>query len=156
MLIRRMTDADAEGVSPFGWGKPDYFATDFIDARTGWIVGPPATALHTDDGGQTWVDQSLPPNLNWVFDVDFTDASHGWCLVEGGILFRTVNGGENWTEQQASDGQLRALRAEPDGLHVRRCCRRMGSRGAPTRTVSRSSPTPPTEGRPGRARRCRL
>jgi hypothetical protein len=78
--------------------------TDFVDASTGWVVG--GLIYKTTDGGLTWTQQFLPPDL--LFSVSFADALHGWAVGWGPTLLRTTDGGPTWTPQ-AVPGTTNAL-----------------------------------------------
>ncbi len=65
----------------------------FVDAKTGWAVGPNGEILATVDGGTTWTGQYGGPLK--IVGVQFVDDLHGWAVGETGLL-RTVDGGGNW------------------------------------------------------------
>ena len=65
----------------------------FVDAKTGWAVGPNAEILATVDGGKTWNGQYRGPLK--VVGVQFVDDKHGWAVGEKGLL-RTMDGGGSW------------------------------------------------------------
>ena len=68
--------------------------SDFVGS-TGWIVGG---RIHkTTDAGQTWVEQSIPPDL--LYAVSFADSLHGWAVGWGPTILRTTDGGQTWTPQ---------------------------------------------------------
>jgi photosystem II stability/assembly factor-like uncharacterized protein len=78
-------------------------AVDFPDVNTGWAVGGAWNALHTTDGGDTWLiqdfQQPYPHSFN---DLYFVDTHTGW--VVGGIIIHTTDGGNNWMEQDSYYG----------------------------------------------------
>lgn len=75
-------------------------SVSFADERQGWAVGHWGVALHTADGGETWVLQRSDLNSDRpLFAVQFFDAKRGvaaglWSLVlitdDGGTTWRTV------------------------------------------------------------------
>jgi photosystem II stability/assembly factor-like uncharacterized protein len=90
-------------------------AVQFLDRATGWAVGTFWTyygngweehygIMHTDNGGQDWVEQGLEltdgvrPEM---VDLHFLDDQHGWLLDKGheGKIFlaRTDDGGASWS-----------------------------------------------------------
>jgi len=83
-------------------------AITFIDSLKGWIVGGyfdvGGWILHTNDGGETWVDQT-PGYIPRLFDVSFVDANRGWVVAGGGsmldvgAIYHTDDGGVTWTSQ---------------------------------------------------------
>jgi photosystem II stability/assembly factor-like uncharacterized protein len=91
---------------------PDDFAGElngiaFADEQHGWLVGEengsPAV-LHTGDGGDTWVRQSLPPGpAGTLTAVAFPDDERGVAVgLEGvpsasvALGFATTSGGQTW------------------------------------------------------------
>ncbi len=99
---------------------PYYFMNCFfLDSQNGWVVGDTNGAgnvYHTNDGGQTWETQTLPPHPNgdyWIYDVHFFNENEGWG-VGGGVIagtnvpfsaiIKTVNGGETWTLDNSWSG----------------------------------------------------
>lgn len=58
--------------------------------------------LHTQDGGATWQEQSLPPHGR-LTALAGVDRDHAWIAADSALL-RTTNGGATWYR----------LRAEPD------------------------------------------
>jgi photosystem II stability/assembly factor-like uncharacterized protein len=65
----------------------------FVDAETGWAVGPNGEILATVDGGKTWSGQYSGPLK--IVGVQFVDDMHGWAVGEKGLL-QTVDGGGSW------------------------------------------------------------
>lgn len=50
---------------------------------------------HTEDGGKTWIPQSIPSTLGRVYDLAFQNEQHGLALESSGP-FHTTNGGKQW------------------------------------------------------------
>ncbi len=93
----------------------------FTDESNGWAVGGRSflptfigqVILHTQDGGQTWMEQySLAPywdSWNYLYAIYFADAQHGWAVGssmisefhgdEHAYLLYTSNGGQTWIER---------------------------------------------------------
>jgi len=78
----------------------------FVNADLGWAVGDQGTILRTEDGGKTWLAQSLPVPAR-LESVSFVDARNGWCaggivhpytLHTSAVLFRTQDGGRIWSQ----------------------------------------------------------
>lgn len=76
----------------------------FISPDTGWVFGFAGTIFRTNDGGETWIDQSsssladvnvglfLDENLGWIgLSSDYFD---NW-----GEIYRTTDGGYHWDIQ---------------------------------------------------------
>ncbi len=72
----------------------------FIDEKMGWAVNSNAQILNTQDGGNTWVEQTKLPKRTYPRCIAFSDSQNGWLgtLTSKNRLFRTINGGEKWIE----------------------------------------------------------
>lgn len=67
----------------------------FLDEQEGWASGSWGTVLHTVDGGENWVEQSVPVAYS-VGNLFFMNDQEGWATYSAGLL-HTVDGGVNWT-----------------------------------------------------------
>ena len=87
-------------------GQPNLTALDFLNDKTGWVVGQAGCVRKTTDGGKTWAVQDVRPlNLQAVACID---PKRAWALGEpvgaGGddsirrILLITANGGQTWDD----------------------------------------------------------
>jgi Photosynthesis system II assembly factor YCF48 len=75
-------------------GSPgELFATQFVSATQGWVVGQDAI-LATTDGGAHWTTQ-LSGQLN-LTSVDFVNGQDGWAVGTTSLL-ATTDGGAVWT-----------------------------------------------------------
>ncbi|MCK5390375.1 MAG: hypothetical protein KAJ36_07785, partial [Candidatus Thorarchaeota archaeon] len=71
------------------------YCTDimFIDDQHGWIVGTEIAVMHTQNGGSTWYQQSVPADRgNRMMAVCFVDELHGWVVGSDGTILRTSVG----------------------------------------------------------------
>ena len=80
------------------------YAVDFADASNGWTVGDGGVIKHTEDGGNTWSDQSVAgqdtlwyvaatsPDTAWAGGLDITGAGEFTT-----VLLRTGDGGDTWS-----------------------------------------------------------
>jgi hypothetical protein len=100
------------------WGTEDMFSVCFTDSARGWLVGrngfedcdpyvlPPRSiyALHTTNGGATWVsrDLKLPPFNGFITEIQFMDSLNGWMCGKSGEIIHTVDGGQTWQSQQGN------------------------------------------------------
>jgi photosystem II stability/assembly factor-like uncharacterized protein len=83
----------------------------FIDTQTGWsAIQLPSSSnfslgqlFRTTDGGQTWIELSLPIGA----PVYFVDAQTGWTAggANGDELYVTHDGGESWSGLELIPGQ---------------------------------------------------
>ena len=76
----------------------------FINSDTGWIFGFNGTVLRTNDGGSTWLDQSVPSSYE-IYVGLFLDGNHGWIAAADeyqnkyGHIYGTTDGGNTWNLQ---------------------------------------------------------
>lgn len=85
------------------------FGMRLLTPTDGWVQLA-TRLLWTDDGGQTWTDISLPPEVqDETFSAFFLDREHAWLSVTSpgsqGLespsvttVYRTSDGGETWHE----------------------------------------------------------
>jgi photosystem II stability/assembly factor-like uncharacterized protein len=78
----------------------DLHSIFFIDKMNGWAVGDFGTILHTDNGGETWKNQSTVCNTS-LQGVCFPSLTSGWAVGTGGTILHTVNGGTIWQFQNS-------------------------------------------------------
>jgi photosystem II stability/assembly factor-like uncharacterized protein len=85
---------------------PTLYDVQFVDEKTGWIVGEFGKIFHTADGGKTWHEQEQTLlgeevvdllDLPTLFGVRFINAQIGVAAGLDGRIVRTVNGGTTWT-----------------------------------------------------------
>lgn len=94
----------------------------FQDQNTGWTVGGDFSGQNfifkTEDGGQSWTEQSL--SSNDLRAVQFVNSETGWASGSGGGLFQTDDGGETWQQQDHGLGtvQWNALHFADEELGV--------------------------------------
>ncbi len=79
--------------------KQDLFSVAFPSEEQGWACGRWGTVLHTEDGGQSWVQQKSGTDYTLI-DIFFIDAKKGWAVGDGGTIIHTENGGKNWIKQE--------------------------------------------------------
>jgi photosystem II stability/assembly factor-like uncharacterized protein len=131
-------EASLEGVSEdatMALVDPTLYDVDFIDAKTGWMVGEFGKIYHTADGGVTWKEQqnSLLGQAGFddalylpvFFGVHFFNASEGLAVGIEGKIVQTTDGGKKWTfvgeDLSRFDGTalyMPLLRASGDGWIV--------------------------------------
>ncbi len=77
----------------------------FLDAQTGWAVSAAAKRLWaTTDGGQTWAEMMLPPEMQTIVDVRLRTPTDGYVLDHVGALYVTRDGGQSWVAQSMGLG----------------------------------------------------
>ena len=83
----------------------DIFSIKMFSPDEGWALSRyNSQILHTEDGGQTWMD-ATPPVLLSLSDLNlqpfFLDADTAWFTpynASGGVLFHTQDGGLTWSQ----------------------------------------------------------
>lgn len=82
----------------------------FLDNKRGWVGGDNGFLARTDDGGNSWVKQTVD-TADAINDIYFRDKETGFLLA-GSALFSTRDDGARWTEVR------RFLPREFDGADV--------------------------------------
>ncbi len=84
---------------------PILYDVQFVDEKSGWIVGEFGKIFHTADGGQTWTEQERTLlgsevvdmlDLPTLFGLRFINAQTGVASGLDGRIVRTVDGGATW------------------------------------------------------------
>jgi photosystem II stability/assembly factor-like uncharacterized protein len=68
----------------------------FTDAKRGWMAGDGGLAYRTEDGGRTWVRQTVGTDAQ-INDLYFRDKEDGY-LVAGNAVYVTADSGRSWRE----------------------------------------------------------
>lgn len=86
-----------------------FYAVDFLDDNTGWVVGSGATGIKkTTNGGTSWTTQT-PPISTSYYDIEMLSGTLGWIVGDGGNIFKTTDG-NTWSAQTSGTTQnLRAV-----------------------------------------------
>jgi photosystem II stability/assembly factor-like uncharacterized protein len=82
----------------------------FLDTKRGWVGGDGGYLSRTDDGGQTWVQQTVGTK-DAINDIYFRSKEDGFLLA-GNTIFTTHDSGTRWIEAR------RFLPSEFDGASV--------------------------------------
>jgi photosystem II stability/assembly factor-like uncharacterized protein len=82
--------------------RDNLYATAFISAEEGWVVGAFGSVYHTSDGGKTWESQPSG-TLEHLFGVDFVDSHSGWVVGRSGVIGHSEDGGTSWSRQKAGN-----------------------------------------------------
>jgi len=88
----------------------------FLDSKRGWVGGDEGYLSRTDDGGETWVRQSVATK-NAINDIYFRDKEAGFLLA-GNVIFVTHDNGNRWepsrtflpSEFEGADVELYSVR----------------------------------------------
>jgi photosystem II stability/assembly factor-like uncharacterized protein len=76
----------------------DLNATYFLDNKRGWVGGDAGFLSRTDDGGRTWVTQSVDTK-DAINDIYFRSKEDGFLLA-GNAIFITRDSGNRWSESR--------------------------------------------------------
>lgn len=102
-------EASVEGVAEeatLALVDPNLYDVQFIDEKTGWMVGEFGKIYHSTDGGLNWeeqqntllgqagIDDAL--NLPALFGVRFANATDGVAVGLEGKIVKTTDGGKTW------------------------------------------------------------
>lgn len=68
----------------------------FTDGKRGWMAGDGGLVYRTEDGGRTWVRQSVGTDEQ-INDLYFRDKEDGY-LVAGNAVYVTADSGRSWRE----------------------------------------------------------
>ncbi len=82
--------------------KAHFRGIQAISESTVWLSGTDGTVLLTTDGGQNWINRSVPDNEGIDFrDIHALDVSRAWVMSSGnGVkIYYTSDGGETWKLQ---------------------------------------------------------
>lgn len=82
----------------------------FLDSKRGWVGGDNGFLSRTEDGGRTWIQQSVS-TTDGINDIYFRDKEDGFLLA-GNTIFMTHDNGTRWSEAR------RFLPSEFDGASV--------------------------------------
>jgi photosystem II stability/assembly factor-like uncharacterized protein len=84
-------------------GGNDLNTVYFIDSKRGWVGGDGGFLSRTDDGGQSWVRQSVSTKAA-INDIYFRDKEAGFFLA-GNSIFVTRDNGTTWTQLKIFAGE---------------------------------------------------
>src|SRR5262244_3718975 len=70
----------------------------FLDSKRGWVGGDKGFLGRTDDGGRSWVRQTVGTS-DAINDIYFRDKEHGFLLA-GNTIFSSEDSGTRWTESR--------------------------------------------------------
>jgi photosystem II stability/assembly factor-like uncharacterized protein len=98
-------DTGIEGMIATGFGTV-LGGLDFPDTQHGWVVGGLGEVVYTEDGGATWITQTLncgyPSCPIRLYGIDMIDTQTGWMVGEN--LYRTGDGGLHWEVEDIGFG----------------------------------------------------
>lgn len=79
-------------------GGNDLNTVYFVDGKRGWVGGDEGYLSRTDDGGQSWVRQTIPTKAA-INDIYFRDKEIGFLLA-GNAIFVTRDNGATWARSR--------------------------------------------------------
>ena len=77
-------------------GGNDLNTVYFVDSKRGWVGGDGGYLSRTDDGGQSWIRQTVGTKAA-INDIYFRDKEAGFFLA-GNSIFVTRDNGGSWTQ----------------------------------------------------------
>jgi len=104
--VRTLTERTMTAEESVVSADPILYDVQFVDEKTGWVVGEFGKIFHTADGGKTWHEQEQTLlgeevvdilDLPTLFGLHFINAQTGVAAGLDGRIVRTVNGGTTWT-----------------------------------------------------------
>lgn len=90
------------------------FSVSFVreDADNGWAAGDHATIVSTNNGGEDWIQQSVPEGVTaHLKDIYFISDVIGWAVGNDATILNTSDGGQTWQEQSAPSNVTECLRS---------------------------------------------
>lgn len=78
----------------------EYSDLTFVDKNTGYAIANSGKIVKTSDGGNNWVDISIPNSELFFKKIQFTDANNGFIIGQDNIgcyLIKTANAGHSWS-----------------------------------------------------------
>jgi photosystem II stability/assembly factor-like uncharacterized protein len=106
MHVRTTLDGGQKWTAVTSWGnsEPDQCRyLSFLDAKTGWAASP-SNLTSTTDGGLTWHDIVLAPDMSAILNISLRAPGQGYLMDKMGSLFGTRDGGQTWTKISSSFG----------------------------------------------------
>jgi photosystem II stability/assembly factor-like uncharacterized protein len=112
LIVTSIPSAAQQGWVATRVGPPnqDLNTVYFLDSKRGWVGGDKGFLSRTDDGGRSWVRQTVE-TADAINDIYFRDKDNGFLLA-GNAIFGTRDNGTRWSEQR------RFLSREFDGAEV--------------------------------------
>jgi photosystem II stability/assembly factor-like uncharacterized protein len=101
VLLTLVSSAKAQsGWVPFkiSTGGGDLNTVYFLDSKRGWVGGDGGFLSRTDDGGQSWVRQTVGTSAA-INDIYFRDKEAGFLLA-GNSIYVTRDNGTAWTQSR--------------------------------------------------------
>ncbi len=102
LALALITSGAAATDFTFRWANPTpqgntLWAMAFEDSLIGYAIGDRGASMRTDDGGQTWIDQTPFPDFTYEMK-DLLILGPGDLLAVGESpgIFRSTDGGVNW------------------------------------------------------------
>ena len=89
---------------PFVVGQAAFYAVDFVDYATGWVVANDGAVYGTQDGGRAWSRRRIAESYNSLWGICFVDHDRGWVCGAGGGVYGTRDGGETWSPEATPAG----------------------------------------------------
>ncbi|HEY1803974.1 MAG TPA: YCF48-related protein [Terracidiphilus sp.] len=80
--------------------KGTFYSVAFPTRLSGWVVGSGGAIFHTEDGGESWKQQTAGTSED-LSEVAFVGPNVGWIAGNGGTILHTVDAGNTWKPQKS-------------------------------------------------------
>jgi len=98
--IYKTSDGGSTWTKQYGDSSSELDAISFSDPLNGWATGFNNLVLHTTNGGQTWVQQSVgAPPVTAITGVTAVNSTTAWIAGWNGFVAQTRNGGQSWRQE---------------------------------------------------------
>jgi photosystem II stability/assembly factor-like uncharacterized protein len=98
-MIPSLAAQDAWAPVKIGVGSLDLNTVYFLDGKRGWVGGDGGFLSRTDDGGGTWIRQTVG-TTEAINDIYFRDKEAGFLLA-GNTIFVTRDNGTRWNQARS-------------------------------------------------------
>lgn len=92
--IQKSTDNGQSWTTVYSVPMGVLLGIDFLDADTGYVVGE-GNIYHTTDGGASWQEQSVGPDVLWQ-DVCYIDEQNIVLCGAPDVIYESHDGGNTW------------------------------------------------------------
>ena len=90
---------DAQWIAQNSGTNQNLYDIEFLNDKTGWVVGDAGVVIKTTNGGNTWVNIPNPSvqygGLMW--DIHPVDSEVVYAVAGYDFIMKTSNGGNNWS-----------------------------------------------------------
>jgi len=70
---------------------------EFLNNKTGWVVGVEGTVRKTTNGGINWLEVTLPVEPRLLSSIHLIDSNYAYIVGYFETIIKTTDGGNSWT-----------------------------------------------------------